>query len=377
MKALAAHIATALITMSLVLMWMGDRRDPPSGGPLGAARPVQYDPGAVKPPLPVPSADPDEAVNIRVYEADNRGVVNITNVSSAGRFLDEEGGGGSGSGFVLDDAGNILTNFHVISGAESLEVTLYDGSTHPAELVGLDPSNDVAVVRIAVPKEKLVPLALGDSAKLQVGQKVLALGNPFGLQRTLTTGIVSSLDRSIRAKNGRTIKGIIQTDAAINPGNSGGPLLNARGEVIGVNTAILSQVGQSSGIGFAVPINTIKRILRPLIEKGRVVRPDLGLKQVYATDQGIYILDLVEGGAADRAGLKPLEIVIERYGRMYRRRPDPESADRIVAVDGEPVRTLDELLSEIESHAPGETAKLRVIREGRERDVDVTLGESS
>ena len=379
MKSLAAHLATVLITLSLVLMWRGDRpRNNLAGGSLGGARTPEFRRPEVPPPLPEGPLDLDEQVNVRVYEADNRGVVNITAVSVGNRFFDEEGsGGGTGSGFVLDRQGHILTNFHVISGAESLEVTLSDGSTEPAEVVGVDPSNDVAVVRVAVSAEKLVPLALGDSSGLRVGQKVLALGNPFGLQRTLTTGIVSSLDRSIRAKNGRIIKGIIQTDAAINPGNSGGPLLNSRGEVIGVNTAILSSVGQSAGIGFAVPINAIKRILKPLIEHGRVIRADLGLKQVYATDQGIYVLDLVEGGPANRAGLRPLEVIIERRGRYYRRRPDPDSADRIVAVDGHPVRTLDELLSEVEAHAPGETARVRVVREGRERDVDVVLGESN
>ncbi len=377
MKSLAAHVATALITTSLVLMWIGERRGAPAGGGLGTARPAQYALPTVTPPLSTAPRDADEDVNIRVYEADNRGVVNIISTAGTGRFLDEESTGGTGSGFVFDLQGHIVTNYHVVSSAESLEVTIFDGSTHPAEVVGVDPSNDVAVIRIGVPREKLSPLALGDSSGLKVGQKVLALGNPFGLQRTLTTGIVSSLDRSIRAKNGRTIKGIIQTDAAINPGNSGGPLLNTRGEVIGVNTAILSPVGQSAGIGFAVPINTIKRILSSLIENGRVVRADLGLKQVYATDQGIYILDLVEGGPADAAGLRPLEIVVERFGRFYRRRPDPESADRIIAVEGKPVTTLDELLSEIESHAPGEKVKIRVIREGKAREVEVTLGESA
>ncbi|MDB5351231.1 MAG: trypsin-like serine protease with C-terminal domain [Planctomycetota bacterium] len=377
MKTLAAHLATAIITVSLVLMWMGDRgREAPPGGNVGDLRTTDYAMPSVPPPLPDTGQDPDEQINIRVYQADNRGVVNITNVSGGSPYNDEESStGGTGSGFLIDSAGHILTNYHVVSGAESLEVTLFDGSTHPAKVIGVDPSNDVAVVRIAVPKDKLAPLALGDSAHLLVGQKVLALGNPFGLQRTLTTGIISSLDRSIRAKNGRTIKGIVQTDAAINPGNSGGPLLNSRGEVIGITTAILSPVGQSAGIGFAVPINTIKRILKPLIERGRVVRADLGLKQVYPTDQGLYIVDLVEGGPADRAGLKPLEIVIERFGRYTRRRPDPDSADRIVAIDGKPVRTVEDLLNEIEAHSPGEVVKVRVVREGKARDVDVTLGQ--
>ena len=206
-----------------------------------------------------------------------------------------------------------------------------------------------------------------------VGQKVLALGNPFGLERTLTTGIISSLDRSIKAKNGRTIKGIIQTDAAINPGNSGGPLLSSRGEVIGMNTAILSQVGQSSGIGFTVPINSIKRILRPLIEEGRVVRADLGLTRVYRTPEGLLILDLAEGGPAEQAGLRPIQIVRYRYRNIY----DPTSADLIVAIDGKPVKTYEDLLTEVEAHAPGETVVVTVTRKGKPVKVPVKLGRSS
>ena len=171
------------------------------------------------------------------------------------------------SGFVIDKQGRLLTNLHVIQGANSVRVTLFDGSQHDARVVGADASTDVAVLVIDVPAEKLVPLTLGDSSTVMVGQKILALGNPFGLERTLTSGIISSLDRSLKAKNGRMIKGIIQTDAAINPGNSGGPLLNSRGQVIGMNTAIVSQVGQSAGISFAVPINSISRILDQLIEE--------------------------------------------------------------------------------------------------------------
>ncbi len=374
MKTLAGHVATALITLTVVLMWLGDRGRP-GGDRVEGSREAEYVPSAVPPPLPAAS-DLDEQINIRVYEADNRGVVNITASSGGSGLVDDEPGGGTGSGFVLDRRGRIVTNFHVVSGADSLEVTLFDGSTVPASVVGVDSSNDVAVVKVDVPEAKLFPLALGESSGLKVGQKVLALGNPFGLQRTLTTGIISSLDRTIRAKNGRTIKGIIQTDAAINPGNSGGPLLNSRGEVIGVNTAILSHVGQSAGIGFAVPINTVKRVLKPLIEHGHVVRADLGLRQVYPTDRGIFILDLVGGGPAEQAGLKPLPLVIERFGRYYRKRPDPDSADRIVAIDGKPVKTVDEMLSEVEAHNPGDVVTVRVIREGKARDVPVTLGQS-
>ena len=203
--------------------------------------------------------------------------------------------------------------------------------------------------------------------------KVLALGNPFGLERTLTTGIISSLDRSIKAKNGRTIKGIIQTDAAINPGNSGGPLLNPRGEVIGMNTAILSQVGQSAGIGFTVPINAIKRILRPLIEEGRVVRADLGLSRVYRTPQGLLILGVAEGGPAERAGLRPIQARRTRYGAVL----VPESADLIVAIDGKPVKTYEDLLIEVEAHAPGDDVAVKVVRGGKPAEVKVRLGRTS
>jgi S1-C subfamily serine protease len=202
------------------------------------------------------------------------------------------------------------------------------------------------------------------------------VGNPFGLERTLTTGIVSALDRTMRAKNDRLIKGIIQTDAAINPGNSGGPLLDTRGEVIGLTTAIISQVGQSAGIGFAIPIDAIKRILPQLIEHGRVIRADLGIRRILVTDAGLLVADVVEGGPADRAGIQPIQARIERMGPFRVRRLDPDTADIIVAIDGKPVRNSDELLNQVESHAPGQTVTLTVVRDGRQRQVRVVLGQS-
>ncbi len=335
---------------------------------------------AVPPPaLPADllrQVDADEQVNIRVYAATNKGVVNITTATEGGGIFGDEVSSGTGSGFVIDRRGHILTNYHVVEGAETVQVTLHDGSTHEARVVGEDASNDVAVVRVRVAADKLVPLALGDSSKLLVGQKILALGNPFGLERTLTTGIVSSLDRSLRAKNGRMIKGIIQTDAAINPGNSGGPLLNSRGEVIGMNTAILSQVGQSAGISFAVPINGIARILKPLIEHGRVIRADLGITRVFATSKGLLVLGLVEDGPAEHAGIRPIRTKVMRYGGMLVRRLDPESADLIVAIDGKRVATVEEMLTEVESHAPGQVATVTVYRDGQLLDVPVVLGQS-
>ena len=235
-------------------------------------------------------------------------------------------------------------------------LTLFDGTQHDARVIGADASTDVAVLVIDVPAEKLVPLGFGDSSRLLVGQKILALGNPFGLERTLTSGIISSLDRSLKAKNGRMIKGIIQTDAAINPGNSGGPLLNSRGQVIGLNTAIVSQVGQSAGISFAVPINPIARILDQLITNGRVIRADLGITRVYSTGDGLLVVDLVEGGPAAQAGIQPIRVRVEQIAPgIIRRSIDRESADMIVAVDHKRVRTVEELLNEVEKHRPGDT----------------------
>jgi S1-C subfamily serine protease len=321
-------------------------------------------------------ADADEQINILVYAGVNRSVVNITTASQSSGLFGEETSTGTGSGFVIDRQGHILTNYHVVEEADSVQVTLFDGSTHDASVIGADASNDCAVVQVQVPAERLYPVSLGDSSKLLVGQKVLALGNPFGLERTLTTGIVSALDRSLRAKNGRMIKGIIQTDAAVNPGNSGGPLLNARGQVIGVNTAIYSQVGQSAGISFAVPINAVQRILKSLIENGRVIRADLGVTRVFTTHDGLIVLALAEGGPAERAGVQPIRARLYRFGGAAVRRLDPATADMIVAVDGKRVKNVDELLTEVESHAPGETVTLTVIRNGRAKDVPVTLGQS-
>jgi S1-C subfamily serine protease len=398
-RSVATHLVTVLLTLALVMLWL-NREDALHRGeapPKPAARkPPDADKarvGRAKVPsetytLPkvaspaisddvLARVDADEQINIRVYEAVNRGVVNITMASEGSVFFGDETSSGTGSGFVLDHQGHILTNFHVVAGANVLQVTLFDGSTHPAKVIGSDPSNDVAVVQVDVPDEKLVPVPLGDSTNLLVGQKVLALGNPFGLERTLTVGIISALDRSMRAKNGRTIKGIIQTDAAINPGNSGGPLLNSRGEVIGITTAIISQVGQSAGIGFAVPINAIKRILSPMITEGHVTRADLGVRRVYTTDDGLYVVEMDEGGPAELAGLRPLGIRVERVGPFYRRRLDPDSADLITAVNGKPVRSVDELLTEVEAHAPGDTITLSTILDGRKRELKVVLGESS
>ncbi|WP_435019859.1 S1C family serine protease [Tundrisphaera sp. TA3] len=393
-RGFGSQIAIGVAAIAVALAWFGGQgglprllpvaQVPRPPAPGARARPPAnpappFDSGAVPPEIPADlarAAVVDEQINVRIYAGVNKSVVNITTAATAvGLFGDESTSSGSGSGFVLDREGHILTNFHVVESADTLQVTFHDGTTIPARVVGADASNDVAVIRVEAEPGRLFPVALGDSSRLQVGLKVLAIGNPFGLERTLTTGIISSLDRSIQAKNGRTIKGIIQTDAAINPGNSGGPLLNARGEVIGMNTAILSQVGQSAGIGFAVPISTIRRLLRPLIDHGRVIRADLGLTRVFRTREGLLILGVAEGGAADQAGLRPIQARRYRVGNRVVSRLDPESADLIVAIDGKPAAAYDDLLTEVESHAPGDSVVVTVIREGRRLDVPVTLGQ--
>jgi S1-C subfamily serine protease len=389
-----------VVTLILVMVLFGDRlglRRPPLAQirvlspELAPPTPQPIPPSSVGRPEPgagvaaqVPAApedvlkglDSDERNNIRVYAAVNKSVVNITTEAAGLGFFGDETSSGTASGFVFDKAGHILTNYHVIQEADSLRATLYDGSAHEGKIIGADAANDVAVLQIQVAPEKLVPVTFGDSSKVMVGQKILALGNPFGLERTLTSGIVSSLERSLRSKNGRIIKGIIQTDAAINPGNSGGPLLNSRGEVIGMNTAIVSQVGQSAGISFAVPINAIVRILDQLIQNGRVIRADLGITRVYATGQGLLVLGTVEGGPAERAGIQGVRVRIERRQGFIRRSIDPDSADLIVAVEHQRVRTVEELLTEVEKHRPGATIRVTVVRDGKPIDISVQLGQS-
>jgi len=396
-RQILTHGLAVVLTLTAVAVFFGDRlgarRVPPlaqipglSRRAQAPARPPTAPPGFPSPetqerPAPpediLKDLDPDERNNIQVYNATNKGAVNITTEAESSGFFGDETSTGTGSGFVIDKQGHVVTNYHVVQRADTVRVTLFDGATHQARVIGFDPSTDVAVLQVEVPQEKLFPLSFGDSSSVMVGQKVLALGNPFGLERTLTSGIVSSLDRSIKARNGRPIKGMIQTDAAINPGNSGGPLLNSKGRVIGMNTAIVSQVGQSAGISFAVPINAISRILPQLIENGRVIRADLGITRVYTTGDGLLVLELSDGGAAERAGIQPIKVRIERLGPNYIRRTlVPESADLIVAIEHKRVHNVDELLTEVEKHRPGEVIRITVIRDGKPIDVRVQLGQS-
>ena len=328
--------------------------------------------------LPGDDLTPEERVNVAVYENCNRSVVNINTKIVTERLLFEVPSEGAGSGLVLDRAGHILTNQHVIDEAKEINVTLYDGQTYPAALVGRDPQNDIAVLRIDAPAAVLFPVTLGDSTRLRVGQKVYAIGNPFGLERTLTLGIVSSLNRTLPSRTGRTIKSIIQIDAAINPGNSVGPLLDSQGRLIGLNTAIASKTGQSAGVGFAIPVNTVARVVPQLIERGQVIRPEVGIQRVYQTERGLIIAGLLEGGPAEQAGLRGPRLVKQqrRQGPFVTEssKLDMTTADMIVAVNGQRIKTADDFLSLVEVHPPGAEVDITVVREGRETNVRVRLG---
>jgi S1-C subfamily serine protease len=317
---------------------------------------------------------PDEAASVYVYESNDRCVTNIATRIGAARvmFLDNPTAD-AGSGFVLDREGHILTNFHVVDSAERILVTLYNGEAFEGELVGKDEINDMAVIRIKAPEEMLEPIRFGDSSNLKVGMKVYAIGNPFGLERTMTTGIISSLNRTLPVTRARSIKSVIQIDAAINPGNSGGPLLNSHGELIGMNTAIASKTGQNSGIGFAIPVNLIRRLVPELIEHGQVQRPDSGIVEVLRTEQGLRVLRLDPAGPAAKAGLRGPEIRRTKRGFVVFESEDRNAADLIVGVDGKKTIQVDEFLSEVESHRPGDQIQVDIIRDGKPVSVTMKL----
>jgi len=324
----------------------------------------------------------EERNNIGVYEKVADGVVNVTSTAvQMDFFFNAFPTQGSGSGSMIDTKGHILTNHHVVANAQKLEVTLADGSKWSAKSIGSDPDNDLAVIKIDAPKEKLKVISMGDSKTLRIGQKVLAIGNPFGLQRTLTTGIISSLGRTIRSEVGNLIEDVIQTDAAINPGNSGGPLLNSDGEIIGINSAIISPSGGSVGIGFAIPVNTAKRVVPELISKGYVSYPWIGatiqtlIPEVakylkLKIDRGAMIAEAVKGGPAEKAGLKGGDQRAQ-VGNMI----VMTGGDIVVKADQNDVKTHDELIRYIREKKPGDSILLKVFRKGEFVDVKVTLGE--
>ena len=323
-------------------------------------------------PAGQPTLSSEEETNVRVYKMVSPGVVNITStvVEYDYYYRPYATEGSTGSGCVLDTDGNILTNYHVIQAAESLEVTLSDETKYHAKVVGVDKQNDLAVIRIAdAPKERLHPIALGDSNALNVGQKVLAIGNPLGLQNTLTIGIVSSLGRRIQTESGDLVDNVIQTDAAINPGNSGGPLLNTAGEMIGINTLIFSiRGGGNIGIGFAIPANTIRRVASELIREKRIVRPWFGVEGYNLNEDladalnlpvktGILVARVMRGSSADGAGIQGANEIAVLYNRRFL-----IGGDIITEIEGKPVASLEELRLMLESKRPGNTVNITLYR---------------
>jgi len=324
--------------------------------------------------------DVEEQNNISVYRNNIPAVVNITSKAMTYDFFyGEVPQEGQGSGFVIDKEGHIITNYHVIADARQVEVTMHNRKKYRAIVVGTDPPHDLAIIQIKAPD--LTPAVLGDSRNLKVGQKVYAIGNPFGLSGTMTRGIVSSI-RPVREPNGSTIDEAIQTDAAINPGNSGGPLLNWHGEVIGINTMILSNVGQNAGIGFAIPINTAKAVLNDLVTLGRVRRPALGVRTLpispglaqeigLAADYGLLIVQVVPGGSADRAGLRG------GTERAYLgNTPIMLGGDLIVAIDGQDIQDQTDLGQVMNNHRAGDTVRVTIYRGKKKIDVNIVLGEA-
>jgi len=325
---------------------------------------------------------------IEVYDSASRGVVNITNRQVAYDFfmqpVPEEG---TGSGFVYDQEGHIVTNYHVIDGAEELSVTMPDEAVVAARVVGSDPSNDLAVIKVDVPADQLHPIPLGDSQNLRVGQFVVAIGNPFGLERTLTTGVVSALGRVIESPDARFIGEIIQTDAAINPGNSGGPLLDLSGRVIGVNTAIFSPSQASAGIGFAVPVSSVRRVVPELIARGYYAHPWLGVRLLDVTPEwidvlrqagldvpvteGVLLIEAVVGAPADQAGLRGGQRQVRIGNSML-----PVGGDIIIALDGEPIASTRDLTLYLDTRTQiGQTIQVTFIRDGQESTLPATLTE--
>jgi S1-C subfamily serine protease len=326
-----------------------------------------------------PAVATDEQNNIEVYRTLSPGVVFIHSTSYARDWLGfVEPQEGSGSGSILDQQGNILTNYHVIEGAQKLSVSMGGKKDYAAMIVGGDPDTDLAVIRlIEKPAGMLTVVPMGDSDKLAVGQKVLAIGNPFGLDRTLTTGVISGLQRPIRARNNRLIEGAIQTDASINPGNSGGPLLDSRGRMIGINSQILSPSGSSAGVGFAVPVSIAKRVVPQLLSLGKVRRPKLGIstRDVSAirnqvdlpVADGVLIVQVARGSGAANAGLRGLQQLESG---------DVELGDIILGIDNDKVANSDDLFRVLDKHQIGETVQVQILRDGRRISVPVRLMDS-
>ncbi len=312
----------------------------------------------------------DEKNTIELFKKISPSVVYITTIAVRRNMFSlnaVEIPQGTGSGFVWDKKGRVVTNYHVISDANRIEVTMADHTTWKAVLIGAAPDKDLAVLQIDAPQHQLQPIPVGESVNLQVGQKVFAVGNPFGLDQTITSGIISALGREIKAITGRTIRDMIQTDAAINPGNSGGPLLDSAGRLIGVNTAIFSPSGAYAGIGFAVPVNEINRVVPQLIRNGKLIRPGIGVSLADARlvkrlgIDGVLVLGVENGGPAHRAGLRPTK----QYGS------EVVLGDVITGIGGQPVRSYDDIRTELERFAVGDQVIVNIIRDGE--DVQLSL----
>ncbi len=336
-----------------------------------AAPEIVYEPR----PVTIPSGDlgADEKATISVFQTASPSVVHITNIAiqrDAFSMDVTEIPQGTGTGIVWDEQGHVVTNFHVIQGASTTRVTLADGTTYEGKVVGAAPDKDLAVVKIDAPPSRLVKIAVGTSSDLLVGQKVLAIGNPFGLDQTLTTGVISGLGREIKSVTQRRISDVIQTDAPINPGNSGGPLLDSHGRLVGVNTAIYSPSGASAGIGFAIPVDTVNRIVPQLLNHGNVTRPVLGIN--YVADhiaarygvRGVAVMRAVPGGAAAKAGV--VGAAPTGGGQFI-------LGDVIVKLDGVEITRTDDLFDVLEKHQVGETVTLELVNNGKARTVQVTL----
>jgi len=361
-RPLRHHLALSLLALGLATLPTG-----PALGQRGDAAPRAVTPrGALA---------ADELANIEVFKRLSPSVVHITTLATERDFFNRSVAQvprGTGTGFVWDGSGHIVTNFHVIQEGSGARVTLADQSSWPATLVGAFPDRDLAVLKINAPAAKLPAIPIGSSRDLQVGQKVYAIGNPFGLDQTLTTGIVSALNREIESFNNRSIRGVIQTDAAINPGNSGGPLLDSAGRLIGVNTQIASPSGASAGIGFAIPVDEVNRVVPRLIRDGRITRPALGIAaasdgvhRALRLPEGVALVQVSPGGPAARAGL--MAFARARDGSIV-------AGDVITAINDEPVKDLDDMLTLLEKRQPGDNVTLTLWRNGAKRKQAVVLG---
>ncbi len=369
-----SSVSIFLLPLLIAIFCIGcspaDREESLTAGAAAAPPPAQ----GVIPPQPRPELADEEKATISLFERASPATVFITSLATRQDFFSlntTEIPRGSGSGFLWDRQGHIVTNFHVVAGTETWRVTLADHSNWDAKLVGTAPEKDLAVLKIDAPANRLTALPVGRSSGLRVGQSVFAIGNPFGLDQTLTTGVVSAIGREIQSLAGNPIREVIQTDAAINPGNSGGPLLDSAGRLVGVNTAIYSPSGAYAGIGFAIPADTVSAVVRDLIAYGRIRRPTLGIElapEMVAQRlglEGVVIFRVEPGTGADRAGLRGMRR--DAFGRW-------ELGDVILSVDGEPVASGGDLLVALEDKKPGDTARVGILRGDRRTEVSVRLG---